>query len=81
MPIEQKPHATICTGEGVNIFRLVSIKGMLKLEASGFKTRGGALRPRLAKELGLYARAPYQAFIDAIDAKIATHRNEDGSSK
>ena len=62
--------AVIDTPAGISRFRLVSLRGMLRLESIGMKTRGGALRPRLAKEFGLSARAPHKEFISAIDKKL-----------
>ena len=53
-----------------NHYRLVSLKGMLKLESLGMKTRGGALRPRLAREFGLKPRSTYDEFIGAINKKL-----------
>jgi hypothetical protein len=63
--------STVCTGKGVDVFRLLSIRAMLRLEAAGIKTRGGALRPRLCKEFGLPARAPYAVFTAVINTKLA----------
>lgn len=51
------------TPEGVSYARYASLKGMLKLESLGMKSRSGALRPRLAKEFGLAPRASYDAYI------------------
>jgi hypothetical protein len=50
--------------------RFVSLRGMLKLESVGMKTRGGSLRPRLADEFGLKPRAPYATYIAAVQLKI-----------
>lgn len=61
---------TICTGQGVNVFRLISLKGMLRMEKVGMKTRGGSIRPRIAAEFGLKPRAPYDDYIAAVDAKL-----------
>lgn len=58
------------TGEGVDLFRLLSLKYQLKLESKGIKSSGGAIRPRIAKEFGLSPRAPHSAYIDMIREKI-----------
>jgi hypothetical protein len=50
--------------------RLASLKGALKLEKAGLKTRGGPLRPKIAAELGLKKTDPHQKFIDVIQAKM-----------
>ena len=61
---------TISTPEGISYTRLASLKGMLKLEKIGMKTRGGALRPRIAAELGLKARDSHDTFIAKINEKL-----------
>ena len=78
MPIEQtfsldNPRRLICTtftGAGIDAFKLASWRGMLKLELLGMRTRTGALRPKLAKALGLSARAPYEAYLEAVEQKL-----------
>ena len=55
------------TPESISYFRLASLKGMLKLEKVGMKTRGGALRPRIAAEFGLKARDSHDKFITKIE--------------
>jgi hypothetical protein len=57
----------------VQAFRLLSLRGMLRLEKAGMKTRNGALRPQIAKEFGLSPRAKHDAFIDAINVILAQH--------
>lgn len=57
----------------VQAVRLLSLRGMLRLEKVGMKTRGGALRPRIAKEFGLSPRAKHDAFIDTINHILAQH--------
>lgn len=59
------------TGEGVNYVRLASLRGMLRLESKGMKTRGGPLRPRIAAEFGLKPRDAFEKFINAIEARMA----------
>lgn len=54
----------------IEAYRWATIRGALRLEQRGLKTRGGALRPRLAKQLGLTPRAPYEAFLAAVQVKI-----------
>ncbi len=43
--------------------RFASLKGALKLESVGMKTRGGSLRPKLAKEFGLKPRDSFDKYI------------------
>ncbi len=54
----------------VDFVRLCSLRGMLKLEKVGLKTRGGALRPRIAKEFGLLPRASYDQFLEVVQLHI-----------
>ena len=58
------------TPEQVAHMRLCSLKGMLKLERVGMKSRGGALRPKIAAELGLKPRDSYDTFITACEKRI-----------
>ena len=61
---------TITTPEGISYVRLASLKGMLKLEKVGMKTRGGALRPRIAAEFGLNKRDSHDKFIAEIESRM-----------
>lgn len=51
-------------------YRLLALRGMLRLEMAGMKGRGGALRPRIAAEFGLSPRAPREEFIAAIQKRL-----------
>lgn len=67
--------ATVCnTPEAISHFRLASLRGMVKLEKIGMQTRGGAIRPRIAAELGLKPRDSYEKFLAAIDTALAASR-------
>ena len=61
---------TIATGKGIEYVRLASLRGMLRLEQVGMKSRAGALRPRIAEEFKLKPRDTFQTFIDAVQAKM-----------
>lgn len=61
---------TAITGAGIDRFRLLSLRGMLRLEKAGLKTRGGALRPRIAGELGLKPRDNYDKYIAEINSRL-----------
>ena len=56
-----------------DVFRLLSLRGMLRLEKVGMKTRGGALRPKICNEFGLKKNAPHDEFIAAINRIIQEH--------
>lgn len=60
---------SVITGN-ISAFRLASLRGMLRLEKAGLKTRGGALRPRIAAELGLSPRASHDVFIEEISRRL-----------
>lgn len=62
---------TATTPAEIAAFRLLSLRGMLRMEKVGMKTRGGALRPRIAAEMNLKPRDSYEQYIAAIDAKLA----------
>lgn len=57
--------------DSVEYFRLASLRGMLKMEQAGLKTRGGALRPRLSKELGLNPRYSHDLYIAEVERRMA----------
>lgn len=59
------------TPDGISYFRFASIKAQLKMEKVGLKSRGGALRPRLAKEFGLSPRAPHSDYIAYCESQMA----------
>lgn len=71
MAIKGFTGGTIATGPHTHVFRWISLKGMVTLESKGMTTRGGAIRPRIAAELGLKPRDTYEKFLEAIEAKIA----------
>lgn len=56
--------------EKVVYFRLLSVRGQLKLESKGLKSSGGALRPRLAKEFGLKPRDSHEKYIAHVQALL-----------
>jgi hypothetical protein len=69
---------TLSTPEGISRFRLASIRGQLKLERLGMKSSGGALRPRLAKELGLKPRDSHDVFIAEVQRRMDAMEQEQG---
>jgi hypothetical protein len=55
-------------------FRLLQIRGMLKLEKVGLTHSSGLrIRPRVAKEFGLKPRDSYDKYIAAVQLKIDEH--------
>ena len=65
--------AIMCsTPESVSLFRLLSLKGMVKMEARGMKmSRGVNATAVVRKELGLKPRAPHALVLEALEKKIA----------
>lgn len=60
------------TPETISYMRLASLKGMVRLESKGLKSRAGPIRPKIAAELGLKPRDSYNKFIEAVVAKMET---------
>lgn len=59
------------TPDGIELYRLASIKARLKLESNGLRaSRGKSTRSMIAGELGLSPRAPFDRFLVAIQARI-----------
>lgn len=62
--------AQVFTGEGITYFQLATLKQALKLESKGLKSRGGAIRPKFAAQLGLKPRDSYEAFIAEVEKRM-----------
>lgn len=60
----------LTTPSAIAYGRLASLKGMLKLEKVGLKTRDGALRPRIAAEFSLKPRDSHDKFIAEIQRRM-----------
>lgn len=60
------------TPDGIELFRLASLKGRIKLEAIGMRASGGgkSTRAAIAAELGLKPRSPHSAFLDELTKRI-----------
>lgn len=58
------------TPDGIELYRLASLRARLRLESNGLKTRLRAARSILAPELGLSPRAPYNQFLTTLQARI-----------
>ena len=60
--------------EEIEFFRLLQIRGMLKLEKVGMTHSSGLrIRPKVNKEFGLKPRDSYDKFIEAVQAAIDKH--------
>ena len=78
MPIEKLAGGgIICTGEGVNVFQLLAIKGALKLERAGMKHSRGSVRAK-AKQLTGLKTNDYDRLIAGIDELVAMAADKDG---
>lgn len=60
----------LTTPIAIDTYRLASLRAILKLEKAGMKGRGGALRPKIAAELGLKARDSHDTFIQELTKRI-----------
>lgn len=67
---------TVNTPDGVEYFRLASLKQQLKLESHGMKSRGGAIRPRISAEFGLSPRATHASYIEIIEKRMEALRGK-----
>jgi hypothetical protein len=80
--IEHHPGGTTFTGVGVDIFRILSLRGMMEVELAGMHFRGGRSRTAaIKKEFGLTGnkRKVYEQFckmhnIPTIDERKAMTR-------
>ena len=77
--MKQEPQ--VSTGTEIDYFRLSSLKAQLKLEAVGMKSRGGAIRPRIAQEFELSAKASHAEFIAVIQKKMDAILAEKGNKQ
>lgn len=59
------------TPAAIDFFRLASMKGRVRLESRGMKSRGFSARKVMALEMGLKASAKYDEVIAAIDKELA----------
>jgi hypothetical protein len=44
---------TVITGNGILLFRLMALRGRVKLEGLGLKSRGGSVTAMVKRELGV----------------------------
>lgn len=69
--IEVSEHGGItCRGEGITMFRLLALRGAVKLEAVGLRRRGPSASSIAKKELGLGRNAKPAAVLAALQAAI-----------
>lgn len=61
----------ITTPAGIDLYRLLSMRGRVSLESKGLKSRGFSARKVMALEMGLKASAKFDAVLAAIDAEVA----------
>ena len=61
--MSNKEGVMLSTPTEINFGRFASLKGALKLESKGLKSRAGPLRPQLAAEFGLKPRDSHDKYI------------------
>ena len=76
MPITQTTSGAITvTGDDIAIFQLLAVKGALKLEMAGLKSRGGSIRKGWALRLGLKPGAKHAEVIAEIERRVQAAKN------
>ena len=76
MAIVQSAHGSITvTGDDIAIFQLLAVKGALKLEKLGMKSRGGSIRKGWALRLGLKPGAKHDEVIAEIERRVEAAKN------
>ena len=76
MPITQTTSGAITvTGDDIAIFQLLAVKGALKLEMAGLKSRGGSIRKGWALRLGLKPSAKRAEVIAEIERRVEAAKN------
>lgn len=72
MTIEQTPHGAIIVTGAADIARvqLIAVRGALKLEKLGMKSRGGSIRKGWAERLGLKSNAKHDEVIAEINRRL-----------
>lgn len=71
-----QPAIVFDTPASIRFYRLCSLRGMLRMESKGMKSRGGALRPQIAEELGLKPRDSYDKFIKEVQKRIDQYQTD-----
>ena len=60
----------------IELYRLATLRWMLRLEKEGLKHSSGALRPKIAAEFGLSPRADHEELILVISALISAELDQ-----
>jgi len=70
MSIETAPGGcTVITGDSIPVYRMLVIRGALRLELAGMKSRGGSVFALVKREFGL--RGTRAAVFAAFEALVA----------
>lgn len=69
MPIESfcdpsNPTVLITGADGMEVFRLLSMRGRLRMESHGLKSRGGSVRKKVCDEFGIKRRSITEVLAD-----------------
>jgi hypothetical protein len=67
----ERPAHQVLTGVAITRFQLCAVKGALKLEALGMKSRGGSIRKGWAVRLGLKPSTKHADLIKHIEELLA----------
>lgn len=73
----KQPGHIVCSGEGVNMYRLLTYRQGLKIEARGMRlTRGRSVTATLKERYGLPRNAKRERVSEMLEAEIEACRAE-----
>lgn len=58
------------TPDQISYVRLASVKGMIRMESRGLKSRGGSVKNKICKEFGISIRTSHDDVIKIIQEKM-----------
>lgn len=71
MPIERTTSGAImCTGGGIEVYRLLAMKSRVNLESKGMKCRGPSSTSIMKKQFGMKRSASHKEVMDRIEQEI-----------
>lgn len=64
----------VFTGQGVTLYRWMTLRSAVKLESKGIKVLPRSARLQAARELGMAGKPSFAAVLSALDVRIAEVR-------
>jgi hypothetical protein len=81
MPVEKtEGGGFVVTGEAINLYSLIALRGALQLESKGFRRSRRSARTIACERLGLKGRPRIETVLRELDAKIEQLKAE-GAAK